>query len=244
MNPKKLGFAVIVMVAAGLACSLPGDAGGSDEVATSVAGTLTAEAPPGATDTPQGAEATSTNTTGTEAPTAAAVTATNTAPPQGISLNCDGTYQRVRIVDEGINGKSVAVDNWNGTDWDNVWIVSSGDPNIRQILDEAGYYQFGDCQKLVIVPMRHSNPHVFFELGIYVWNGAGMSQVYFYDGAYGEWSKSGATVTFQFANQLGWVDGGPLGPCDTTTLEHTWDGVMFNQTGSNIVPVPNCVPSN
>ena len=64
---------------------------------------------------------------------------TNTPPPGGISLNCDGTYQRLRIVDQGINGKTVAVDNWDGTTWVNVWNVSSGDPNLKQILPEAGY---------------------------------------------------------------------------------------------------------
>lgn len=174
---------------------------------------------------------------------AALPTATATAPPGGVSLNCDGTYQRVRIVDQGASGKTVAVDNWVGGAWVNVWNVASGDPNLRQLTDDAGHYPFGGCQRLVVVPFRHSNPQVTVELSIHHWNGAGLDQVYFNEGYYGEWSHAGAIVTFKEASKLGTINNGPLVACEWQTLEHEWDGSAFNQVGSNLQPVPNCTPT-
>lgn len=170
-------------------------------------------------------------------------TATATAPPGGVSLNCDGSYQRVRIIDQGAAGKTIAVDNWVGGAWVNVWNVASGDPNLRQLTDDAGHYPFGGCQRLVVVPFRHSNPQVSFELSIHRWTGAGMNQVYFNDGYYGEWSHAGAVVTFKEASKLGTINNGPLVACEWQTLEHEWDGSAFNQIGSNLQPVPNCTPT-
>lgn len=167
-------------------------------------------------------------------------TVTPPAPSGGVSLNCDGTYQRVRITDGGASGKTISVDNWDGGAWVNAWNLAGGDPMVRQMTDAAGYYTFGECQKLVIVPFQHSNPQLWFELGIYEWNGAGMTSVYFNEGYYGEWQKTGDTISFKEASKLGTIGDGPLGPCEWTTLEHTWDGMSFNQTGSSIDPIPGC----
>ena len=161
----------------------------------------------------------------------------------GISLNCSGTYLRVRITDGGAGGKTISVDNWDGAVWVNAWNLAGGDPMLRQMTGDAGYYTFGDCQKLVIVPFQHSNPQLWFELGIYVWNGAGMTQAYFNEGYYGEWLKVGDTIRFKEASELGTIGSGPLGPCEWTTLEHTWDGTSFNQTGSVVDPIPGCTVS-
>jgi hypothetical protein len=169
-----------------------------------------------------------------------AATPTVTPPPDGISLNCDGTYQRVRIVDSGAAGKTISVDSFDGAAWVNAWNMASGDPNLKQLMDEAGWYEFLNCQKLVIVPFRHSNPQVFFELGVHVWNGAGLSQVYYNEGYYGEWEKLDDRIRFREASKLGTVNNGPLGPCEWVTLEHTWDGVDFMQTGSAVDVIPNC----
>jgi hypothetical protein len=165
---------------------------------------------------------------------------TATPPPDGISLNCDGTYQRLQIIDQGASGKTISADAWDGTSWVNVWNMASGDPNSKQLMDEAGWYEFLNCQKLVIVPFRHSNPQLFFELGVHVWNGAGLSQVYYNEGYYGEWEKLGDRIRFREASKLGTVNNGPIGPCEWVTLEHTWNGVDFIQTGSAIEVVPNC----
>lgn len=169
-----------------------------------------------------------------------APTATDPPPPGGVSLNCDGTYQRVRITDEGINGKTISVDNWDGSAWLNAWNISSGDANLAQMLDEAGYYDFGGCEKLVVVPIRYSGPQLWFELGVYSWNGTGMTNEYFNEGYYGEWLKLGDDLQFKEAATLGTVNNGPLGACEWVTLVHTWDGANFTQTGSNIEPVADC----
>jgi len=168
-------------------------------------------------------------------------TATATPPPGGISFNCDGMYQRVRLADSGATGKTISVDNWNGTTWVNVWNTSGGDPNLRQVTDDSGYYTFGECQKLLVVVFRYSNPQVTLELTIHRWNGAGLNQVYANAGDYGEWVKIDNRVQFKEASKLGTVNNGPLGPCEWMTLEHTWDGSAINQTGSNLETIPNCV---
>ncbi len=159
---------------------------------------------------------------------------TPTAPPGGISLNCDGTYQRVRIIDEGASGKTIIVDNWESDAWVNVWNIAGGDPMIRQIEDEAGYYQFGDCQKLVIVPIRYGGSGAPLELSIHVWNGSGLTQVYFDEGTHGVWSKHGDRIDFEESIYL---YGEPnCCPCNRQMLENTWNGTAFIQTGSAINP--------
>jgi hypothetical protein len=146
----------------------------------------------------------------------------------------------VRITDAGASGKTISVDNWDGSNWANVWNLASGDPNLRQLTEDAGYYQFGDCQKLVVVPFRSSGPQLWLELSVHVWNGAGMTQKYYNEGYYGEWSKIGDVIRFREASKLGTVNNGPLGPCEYVTLDYSWNGTDFIQTGSNLESVPNC----
>ncbi len=247
-------LAALLIVALACGESIPTPTANADAVATAVAATYTAAAGGGGAvaTTPVAVGATATNTlldpTQTltltipaMATASATTTATNSPPPGGVSLNCDGTYQKVRITDGGASGKTVSVDNWVGGNWVNVWNLDGGDPMIRQILPEAGYYQFGGCQNLVIVPLRHSKPHVYFELSIHVWNGGGMTQVYYHEGAYGEWTKNGDVIEFLWASAMGSVNNGPLEACEWTTLYHTWDGSAFILTGSQIDTVPNCV---
>ncbi len=237
---KKRNFTTLYLVfqltaVAILACSFPFPDSGNETEEPSTTTTPT-EAAPTATETELTIE-TATATSTTEA--AATQTLTATPPPGGTSLNCDGTYQRVRITDHGSAGKTISVDNWSGGAWVNVWNMASGDPNQRQLMSEAGTYEFGECRLMVVVPMRSSGPHLWYELGIYAWNGIGLSQVYYNEGYYGEWSKTGDVITFREASTLG---GSPLGPCEWMTLEHEWDGTDFVQIGSVLEPVPGCTP--
>jgi hypothetical protein len=168
------------------------------------------------------------------------LTPTNTPPPDGSSLNCDGTYQRVDIIDEGIDGKTIFVENWNGSEWVEVWSLEGGDPMLQQIEDEAGLYNFGECQKLVIVPIRFSGSGAVLDLSVHKWTGVEMEQVYAHDGVHGDWSKLGNTITFHESVYL--FNESNCCPCNTQYLEHTWDGTNFEQSGSLITPTYEGTP--
>jgi hypothetical protein len=237
----------LALIAAGLACALPTET--DDVVATNVAATSSvstdeATHTPSATATPPPAEPTATPTPPTptqpaDTPTNS-VTPTDAPPPGGVSLNCDGTYQRLRISDAGASGKTVSVDNWDGSSWINVWNYPGGDAMIKQIEAEAGYYTFLGCQKLVIVPERYTGSGALLGLKIYVWNGAGMSTVYTHEGVHGTWSKLGDMILFEESLYL---YGEPnCCPCNRQGLEHTWDGAAFTQTGSEISPTYSGTP--
>jgi hypothetical protein len=91
--------------------------------------------------------------------------ATETVAPGGISLNCDGSQQRVRVEDGGAAGRTAAVDTWLAGGWVNVWSLSGGDPMIQQIEPEAGPYRFGECRSLIVIPVRYSGSGADLRLG-------------------------------------------------------------------------------
>jgi len=232
-----LVLALLLTIGAVLSCSFPFPDSDDETEEVEATSTLT-ESPATTTATEAVTEIVPASST-PELTASITPSPTDSPPAGGLSLNCDGTYQRVRITDNGIAGKTISVDNWSGGAWVNVWNMASGDPNQRQLMPEAGTYEFGGCQKLVIVPMRSSGPHLWYELGIYAWNGVGMSQVYFNEGYYGEWTKADDVITFREASTLG---GSPLGPCEWMTLEHEWDGTDFVQIGSILEPIAGCTP--
>jgi hypothetical protein len=234
----KPNLVMILMFVASMACSieLPGDV---DEIATQVAAGLTQVAndltatalavettPPEGTDTPT-----------LEPPTA---TYTPTPPPGGVSMNCDGTYQKLTIVDGGALGKTATLYNWNGSAWIEVWSVSGGDPMMQQIEAEAGLYPFGPCRQFIIIPLRYSGSGVLLDLTVYEWTGAAVSQVYFHQGVHGDWYKDGDSIVFEESLYL---YGEPnCCPCNRQTLRHTWNGSAFVQTDLVIAPTYTGTP--
>ena len=160
--------------------------------------------------------------------------------PGGLSLNCDGSSQRVRNEDAGPAGRTVAVDAWLDGDWVSVWSVSGGDPMIQQIEPEAGARQFGGCRSLIVVPFRYSGSGADLRLEIFAWDGAGMRQVYSHSGTKGAWSTQGDRVQFKEAKFL---YGEPnCCPCATQTTEHTWDGNAFVETRVVVEPTYSGTP--
>jgi hypothetical protein len=152
----------------------------------------------------------------------------------GLSLNCDGSSQRVRVEEGGAAGRTVAVDAWLAENWVTVWSVSGGDPMIQQIEAEAGPYRFGECRSLIIVPIRYSGSGADLRLEVYAWDGAGMRQVYSHAGTKGDWSKIGDSLMFTEARFL---YGEPnCCPCAVQTTVHTWDGDRFTETSTTVEP--------
>lgn len=240
--PPPLIFPMALSLAS-LACAFPGTPPTSQipNVDTAVAGTLAAIAD----NTPTESTPTPTPVTSTPIPNLT-ITPTFTAPPDGISLNCDGSYQRVNLTDGGEQGKTISVESWIDAAWVEVWALAGGDPMLLQIEDEAGAYLFGDCGYLINVPMRHSGSGAVLELRIFAWNGETMDEVYFHDGVNGDWQKIGNMITFQESIYL--LDEPNCCPCNTQYLEHVWNGSSFEQSGSLILPTytgdppPYCVP--
>lgn len=223
-----------------LACTLPGFSTGEEKVniETAVASTLTAIALPqtvdssipSATSFPEAATA-ETAVTPTETATA---TATHTPPPSGLSYECDGTYQRTQLIDQGEDGKIIIVEQWVGDEWVEAWRHEEPDPMISQIGVEAKPHRFGECQYLVALPILFSGSGANLALGFYRWNGETMVEVYFHEGIHGDWNKIGDTITFQESVYL--FGEANCCPCNRQILEHTWGGETFTQTGSLIEP--------
>lgn len=220
----RIGMSLVVLLMATLACDpeLPEE---FDEVATGVvlaltelAGSLTPDV--GVTpDTP---------------------TPSPTPPPGGVSLNCDGTYQKLTIVDGGPVGKTATLSTWNGASWIDVWSYSGGDPMMQQIEVEAGLYPFGACRQLIVIPLRYSGSGVLLDLMIYEWTGAAVSQVYFHQGVHGDWTKVGDDIEFV---ESVYLYGEPnCCPCNRQTTTHTWNGTTFVQVDQVITPTYTGTP--
>jgi hypothetical protein len=237
---SKTILAVMLLIAASLACSPPEPTEGVDEVATSVAATFTelARNPAATTEVVE----TTAPPAATNTPTLEPPTPTNTAtpPPGGVSMNCDGTYQKFTVVDNGPLGKTATLSNWNGSAWVDVWSYSAGDPMIKQIEAEAGMYPFGPCRHFIIIPLRYSGSGTVLDLMVYEWTGAAVSQVYFHQGVHGDWWKDGDTIVFEESLYL---YGEPnCCPCTRQTLRRTWDGTAFVETGVETNPTYTGTP--
>ena len=159
-------------------------------------------------------------------------TLTKVIPPGSVSLNCDGTYQRLRVVDAGSLGTTVTVDSWNGSSWEPVWTVSSGDPTIRKITSQVGFYAFGGCEKLFVLPIQYPGTTAILELIIYQWTGSGFKQVYYISAKKGSWSLAGNVLTIKRGYYVGGES--PCCPCYTETISDKWNGSTFGSRSSSV----------
>lgn len=175
-----------------------------------------------------------------------APTLTATPPPGGVSMGCDGVYQRFRVTDGGASGKTVSVDVWNGVTWVNVWNWFGGDPMIKQIQPEVGLYSFGTCETFVVVPEVYAGSGALLKLTIHRWNGAGLTQVFNLEGDQATWAHTGNGIRFEDSIFL---YGEPhCCPCNRQVRQFTWNGSAFVQTASAVnptysgTPPPYCAP--
>jgi len=223
------GIAMGMLITASLACTIPELPEGADEIATGVAAVLTEISQSGTATAIAG---------GIGSPPTA--TQTPTPPPGGVSMNCDGTYQKLTIVDGGAVGKTATLASWDGSTWIDVWSVSGGDPMMQQIEAEAGLYPFGACRQLIVIPLRYSGSGVLLDLTIYEWTGAAVSQVYFRQGVHGNWSQDGDSIVFEESLYL--YGEANCCPCNRQETRHTWDGSAFLQTSQVMTPTYTGAP--
>jgi hypothetical protein len=168
------------------------------------------------------------------------ITPSPTVPADGVSLNCDGTYQRLNILDGGLGGVTLSVDNLVNGSWNPVWAINSGDPNQKQFEEETGLYPFGGCQQLLIVPVRFSGSGALLQLVIYAWNGATMELVYDENGTHGSWDQLGDSIRFEHSVYL---YGEPnCCPCNTEIFFHRWEDDEFVEDGISLEPTYSGTP--
>jgi len=173
------------------------------------------------------------------------ITPTPEPPADGVSLNCDDTYQRFRVSDAGSLGKTIFVDNWNGSSWNTVWSVPSGDPMERQFMEEAGFYDFGGCEKLVAIPIQYSGSGAILELALFKWTGSGLDQVYYNNGPAGVWSRDNDKLNFEKSVYL--YGEANCCPCYRQIETQLWNGEEFTDPLSAMEPTfnpgerPECV---
>lgn len=157
-------------------------------------------------------------------------------PPGGVSMNCDNTYQRFRLEDKGSQGQAVYLEYWEGTKWITSWTYETGDPMIKRIESESlGFNDFGECRKLLILPVRYTGSGSNLELNVYAWNGTTLvSVLQITDAVQGSWSKQDNSITVEYAVYL---YGEPnCCPCNRRKDRYTWTGNMFVAAGSETNP--------
>jgi hypothetical protein len=156
-------------------------------------------------------------------------------PADGVSINCDNTYQRFRLEDGGAAGRTVFLDNWINGAWTTVWALSGGDPMERQIETEnVGLMSFGECRKFIVVPLRYSGSGAALELHIFVWDGASVTEVLNVWAEKGGWKPSNDTFTI---NKAVFLYGEPnCCPCYTQVDTYKWNGSQFVVFLSSLVP--------
>lgn len=166
---------------------------------------------------------------------------TATIPADGVSLNCDGTYQRLSILDAGGGGKTITVDNLVNGSWKPVWAISSGNPMDSQLEDDAGLYRFGDCRQLLVVPLRFTGSGAALQLAIYKWNGSTMEQVLNDGGIHGTWFTE--QNRFVSVERSVYLFGEPnSSPCNKELVGYRWNGDNFVDDGTSITPTYSGTP--
>ncbi len=227
------GTAALALILATLACTVSRPPLERAPLATAVAATLTAQptssaipptAPPSLTPEP------------TPAPTATAVPS---PPPDAVSLNCDGTYQRLRLLDGGAAGRSLRLDRWEGG-WHEVWSLEGGDPMIRQLASEAGLYAFGGCRQLIVAPLRYAGSGAVLELHVLAWTGGKVVEVYQNDGIGGDWRRDGDRLVFEKSLYL--YNEPNCCPCNRQVTVHRWNGSAFLEEETEIRPTYSGTP--
>jgi hypothetical protein len=151
-------------------------------------------------------------------------------------MNCDDTYQRLRVEDRGIQGQALYLDYWEGTKWISSWTYEITDPNEQFFeMDGLGFNDFGECRKLLIVPIRHSGSGAYLDLNVYAWNGTTLISIFVVgNGTQGSWYKQDDTITVEYSVYL--YDEPNCCPCNRQLDRYEWNGESFVNVESQTNP--------
>jgi|GEM_PF-2282485 len=157
-----------------------------------------------------------------------------------VSLNCDDTYQRLRSDLGSAQGDQIWVDRWNGQTWVTAWNYAAGDPQVQHIEPEVGFYAFGPCQKLLVVPVRVTGSGAILDLSVYAWVSSTLEQVLSKEGVHGTWFQQNETLTFE---ESVYLYGEPnCCPCNRQFTHEVWDGAAFIQMDQHTEPTYSGTP--
>ena len=164
-------------------------------------------------------------------------TATPKPPPDGVSLNCDGTYQKFRFVDGGAEfGRIAIVDLWDGNQWNEIWRYTPGDPNLAQIeLANAGFHEFQTCQNLLVIPIRNSGSGTYLDIYVYYWTGSSIDLTLTLTGlTQGEWSLFDNVINVDYAVYQ--YNEPQASPCNRENATYVWNSGLFGFSDSYTYP--------
>jgi len=162
-------------------------------------------------------------------------TPTPQPPPDGLSMNCDGTYQRFRFKDGGAEkGRIAIIDLWDGKKWNEVWSYTPGDPMVAQVeLENTGIHEFLKCQNLLVIPVRYTGSGAVLDIYVYYWSGSSMELTLSLTGnAQGTWQRIDNKLLVDYAVYL---FGEPqASPCNRETATYTWNSGIFGFSNANM----------
>lgn len=164
---------------------------------------------------------------------------TPTAPAGGVSLNCDGTYQRVRV--ETIQeGRALFIDQRQGGEWRQSWSYDVGDDQEAQLGERAGAHSFGGCERLIVIPVDYQGTGGFFQIRVFRWTSDGPEVVFARDGIPGDWTREGDSLIIR---RTVYLHDEPLCcPCNYRVTTHRWNGTDFVQEEEQLEPAYTGTP--
>ena len=115
----------------------------------------------------------------------------------------------------------------------------------RQFMEEAGFYDFGGCEKLVAIPIQYTGSGAILELALFKWTGSGLDQVFYNNGDSGSWSIDNDKIIFEKSVFL--HGEAHCCPCYRQIETQRWNGNEFTDPLSAMEPTfntgerPECV---
>jgi len=117
----------------------------------------------------------------------------------------------------------------------------------KQFMEEAGFYDFGGCEKLVAIPIQYTGSGALLELALFKWTGSELVQVYYNNGPAGVWSIDNDKINFEKSVYL--YGEANCCPCYRQIETQRWNGDEFIDPLTAMEPTfnsgerPECVSS-